>query len=297
MDHRHLHRRGQQRWLFLAIAVFVLPHSQLQAEEKCNGSPVQYVVQISVGEGDTPETLRASALQQAQEEIIHQYCGSEVASTTTLEDSMVASHRVLDVSRGLITSLKQLDKGRFFSSELKERPGTIAHFFEVRVEATPQRLAGNPDPEFRVNATLDKSGYTDGDTARMQIELNKAAYVYVFSIGWDSSIALLYPTRLDSQDQRMAGTFQVPPADGIPFRMATLPTQKSKHVREFLLVVATKKPIDLQRSGINEAVARPRSIDDTASQSALAESLLKLRRDQVAETAVSYELYRRSPAD
>ena len=286
-----------QRWLLVACWGLLAFAPLARAQGGCDGTAVQYSVRVPVGEGDTPETLRASAIQQAQEQIVRQYCGSDVSSTTVLEDSMVASHRVLDVSRGLITSLKMADNGRFVSGEIKDQPGITANFFELKIEATPRRLPGDPDPAFYVRAAMDRESYTEGDTGRIRIELSQTAYVYVFSIGADRSISLLFPTRLEVDNRRVAGAFQFPTDDSNPLRFYSLAKQKSRHIREFVLVVATKRPLDLKYSGIAEAVGTPVSVNDTASQFALANSLLKLKRDEVAQAAVAYEIYRKSSTE
>ncbi len=263
-----------------------------QTTDNCNGKPVQHTVKLPVGEGDSLENLRSLALLQAQTEIIQQHCGSDVSSTTIVEDSMLASHRVIDISRGLITSIRMLGGGHF---EAVRHKGTESfNVFIVTFEATPTRLKGRADPEFSVSARLDKEAYNHGDHGRLSGTITQAAYLYVFSIGADDSVSLVFPTDANPQNHFGPGDFSLFDNKNKALAFATLPGQKSRSVREYLVVLATKKPLDLRSTGIRQAVGGIRTIADTAASGALARAMLELRRDEIAQTAVAYELYRKA---
>jgi hypothetical protein len=266
-----------------------------QETDSCNGKPVQHTIKLPVGEGDTPENLRNMALLQAQAEIIQENCGSDVSSTTVVEDSMLASHRVLDISRGLITSIRLLDRGHF--ETIQGKSGEAFNTFVVKVEATPMRLPGRADPEFTVSARMDKDAYNDGDYGILTGSVTQAAYLYVFSIGADSAVSVVFPTAVSPKNQVAPGDFKLFDPEKVPLRFGVLPTQKSKSVREYIVVVATKRPLDLAGTGIREAVGGIRTISDTAASTALARAILKLKRDEVAQTAVTYEIFKKPPTD
>jgi hypothetical protein len=116
----------------------------------------------------------------------------------------------------------------------------------------------------------------------------------------DHAISLLFPTRLDAAGSNyiMLPQFVYPTPqhliEGRKLRLAFDPSVESEHVPEYMKVLATKVPLDLNGSGIEEAINKPRHAGDTAASTALAKVLAKMKRENVAFGVVSYELYRSS---
>jgi len=295
MDHRwpamSFHAFGA-----LIVCVLFSPTVWVQQPEGCDGTPVEYSVSIQVGEGDTKESLRQRAKEQAEREIIERYCGSVITSTTQVADSQVVADSILQASRGVITDLEALDGGHYESREDKDQPGRPVDFYKLTVRATAARMAGTDDPNFKLQAVMNKAEYSDGETGQLTVTLGEPAYLYIFNVGSDSSISILFPNRIFKDNYVAPGVFHYPSPEqqgqGVNLRFAAAEGQVSQHLREYMEILATKIPLDLSQSKIREAINRPLSIRDTAPNTELAKLLLKLHRDQVTATTVAYEIYR-----
>jgi hypothetical protein len=169
-------------------------------------------------------------------------------------------------------------------------------FYKLTVRATATRMAGTDDPGFTLHASMNKAEYSDGEAGQLTVTLGEPAYLYVFNVGRDSSISLLFPNRIFKDNHVAPGVFYYPSPEqqeqGVKLRFAAAEGQASQHLREYMEVLATKVPLDLSQSKIREAINRPLSIRDTAPSTELARLLLKLHRDQVTATMVAYEIYR-----
>jgi hypothetical protein len=202
----------------------------------------------------------------------------------------------LQASRGVITNLEPLDAGHYESREDKGQPGRSADFYKLTVRATAARMPGSDDPNFKLQASMDKAQYSDGEAGQLTVTLGEPAYLYIFNVGSDSSISLLFPNRIFKDNYVAPGVFHYPSPEqqgqGVNLKFAAAEGQASQHLREYMEILATKIPLDLSQSKIREAINRPLSIRDTAPNTELARLLLKLHRDQVTATTVAYEIYR-----
>jgi hypothetical protein len=202
----------------------------------------------------------------------------------------------LQASRGVITNLETIGGGHYESREDKDHPGASMDFYNLTVRATATRMAGADDPNFKLQATMDKAVYSDGEAGQLTVTLGEPAYLYIFNVSSDRSISLLFPNRIFKNNYVAPGVFDFPSLEqqeqGVILRFAAAAGQASQHLREYMEILATKVPLDLSQSKIREAINRPLSMRDTAPSTELARLLLKLHRDQVTATTVAYEIYR-----
>lgn len=300
MGHRRLALGLYALWT-LAVSVSFTLTAWAQESHGCDGTSVEYQVSIPAGEGDTQESLQQRAVAQAEREIIEKFCGSTVTSSTQVADSQVVADSISQASRGLISSLEIVVGGHYESQEEKDHPGRFINLYKLTVRAAPTRMAGADDPNFRVQAYMDKAAYNDGESGQLTVTLegNDSAYLYIFNVSSDSSISLLFPNRVVKDNYAPPGVFYYPSAEqqeqGLKLRFAAAPGQKSEHLREYMEILATKRKLEgLSQSKIQEAINRPLSIRDAAPSTELARLLLKsnLKRDEVSTCFVPYEIYR-----
>ncbi len=75
---------------------------------------------------------------------------------------------------------------------------------------SPLGLQPEPVPGFEVSIQTDKSRYTIGDTARIQIHLSQRAYVYVFNIDSSGQVTQIFPNYYSQAPYLSRGTHILP---------------------------------------------------------------------------------------
>jgi hypothetical protein len=272
--------------------VFLL-RANLMAQEQslCDGRPHQNTVSIPWGPNDSMVKLEQMARERAERQVIDA-CGGSVESRTLVEDAQVVSDSVYLASQGIVTNFEILDK----------HPSRDFSFFVLTSRITAKRMTGKADPGFRVEASMDKPSYHDGETARITVRLTQPGYVYIFNVGSDDAISLLFPLHVgDTSDDNHVTSpeFRYPTDEqtnaGRRLRFKFDPKIESDVVTERMEILATKKPLDLNGSGIQEALRHPLYAGDTAMSTALGTVLATLGRGNITFAGVHYQVSRNIP--
>ena len=286
--------------MVILLLPFPLLAADLEAEERsgCNGVPIEKQIALAVGRGDTLDQLQQKAEAEAERQVLEENCGSFVASTTRVDHAKVVEDSVVQASQGLITSIEVTGQGAFESQKTPD--GKVTNLYKVSFKVGATRMPGAADPGFTVSAKMDKGAYNDGDAGRLTVWLSQPSYLYIFNIGSDGSISILFPNRLTKQNLVGPAPFMFPTEEqldqGQKLRFAVAPGQESERVTEYMEILATKRELrGLEESPIREAINRPLSIQETAPSTELGKLLLKsgLRRDEIATSTVAYEIYRK----
>lgn len=106
-------------------------------------------------------------------------------------------------------------------------------------EAVPLGIVIEPPAgELTVRIWVDKPAYAIGETVRINFELNKPAYVYIWDITPDGKVTQIFPNQYEPQNYFPAGVHSIPsPGKAYQFRV-TPPTGT-----EWLQIMATTIPI------------------------------------------------------
>lgn len=107
-------------------------------------------------------------------------------------------------------------------------------------QPAPLMLVPRPpeDTDFNVQVWTDRKTYSIGDSARINFQINKNAYVYILHHEPGEGVKLVYPNRWESNDPRRAGVHQLPTARysfGVTGPSGT----------KYLQALATTKKIDI----------------------------------------------------
>ncbi len=106
-------------------------------------------------------------------------------------------------------------------------------------EAVPLGIVIEPPAgELTVRVWVDKPAYSIGETVRINFELNKPAYVYIWDIAADGKVTQIFPNQYDPQNFFQAGVHTIPtPGKAYQFQV-TPPTGT-----EWIQIMATTVPI------------------------------------------------------
>jgi hypothetical protein len=185
----------------------------------------------------TASEAKQLALRQARAMAIANATGIEVRSQTIVKDFMVAGDFIKTLSQGYVRAEHII---RW--EQEKYQPATVdtpIPIFKVHLKACVLPRASLRDPEFIVNAELNKPVYVPGERAKLTVTSSRRAQVAIFNLTADDRVGVymgqpgIGPPLLLEPNQ--PETF---PPQGVSLVME-LPTGQQR-TSEAFLVVATK---------------------------------------------------------
>ena len=180
------------------------------------------------------------ATQSAQKAAIEKHSGVQlkVAQSRIIQEKNLEINRddYLQISNflseGIVTDSKVLNKEvvEFLSDR----------YLKVEIKVRVQKINGEPDPNFKLEANLDRNVYTEGDPLVIDVRTSKDSYLYVFNIAPDQSVSVLLPNKILKDNFVKKSTLvQVPPKkSGVTYRATLLPEQES--FQEIIKIIAIK---------------------------------------------------------
>lgn len=220
--------------------LFLIPHLPLHG-----GDPVTVVVEgRAVMEGITREQAKSAAIRQAYRNGIREALGVVVDAQSFVKDGLFTGEFVHAISHGHVVKETLLSQG--IDTYQKTPESDPIPVYLVKMELTIVAEGGEPDPSFKVDARLNKAGFSEGEEMWVNVEATQDCWLMVLNIAANNDIAVLFPNDLQRDNFLKAGqVLQVPSererALGIRFRVAPLPGHEKN--REFIKVIATKRPI------------------------------------------------------
>lgn len=210
------------------------------------GEPVTVTAEGRVVfENVTRDEAKSKAIRQAYKKGIRKAMGVEVQAQSFVRDGMFAGEFVHAISYGDIISEKILEQK--FDVWQKTPDSDPLPVYYVKMELTIVAQEGMPDPTFKVDVSLNKTGFTAGDELWMNVRATKDCYIIVLNIAANNDIYVLYPNDYQPDNQLVKNqTLQIPSKaereSGLRIRVANL--EGSSADREFIKVIATKRPIE-----------------------------------------------------
>ena len=189
---------------------------------------------------------RQAALDQARRKAVEQALGVEVRGDTVMQNDQIVQDLSRSLARGRILTETILDEGPVDPSarrgDLARSPVLRAYHLRLRAEVQP----AGPEARLGLRASLDKPLYTDGEEVALRVEVDRDAFLYIFNVGEDSAVTLLYPNGYEAGNLLRAHAPFIFPSDalrtqGVRLR-ARLPAGRARST-ETLKVLALKEPL------------------------------------------------------
>jgi hypothetical protein len=278
-------------------ALLAAPVGAQQAQRVvCDGTVFQYTTTIGGGEDVSPKELEEMAAEQLKKEVLDQ-CGNVISSVSEVSHSQITLDRMIASFTGIITQYRQI---RWQRAEESGETVESTQKYELTVELAVRELPGKPDPDFNVTAKTDQMVYRDGDAAEIEFTLSRPAWVYIFNVS-GGIVAQIFPNTYAANNEFAPGSATYPTGRESPpqkIRLVADAGRRELRWKESFVVIATRKPLDLAKLGVKEAVNRPLGQGESADENVFARFLLDsgLRRDEVAQAHVVYEMERRQKA-
>ncbi len=202
----------------------------------------------------TPEEARSEALKHARLEAMEQAQLEIVGTTIRLirdgdggekYDSFLKFVRT--VARGRI-----LEEEILFS-DLEKQPspeGTEPVYrYRVTLRAKVQPEETEPDPSFRLELSLNRTVFQEGETLELQMTSTHDCYLTLFNLYSSDSLRVLFPNEVSPFSFLAAGEVMKIPPEGSGWDLPLFLAPGVRKDREAVLAVATKVKVPFDAPG------------------------------------------------
>lgn len=189
----------------------------------------------SVGsEYDPPKEVLERARNEAKRKAIEEAVGSFVRSHTLVTNAQLAEEMTFARVRG------RIDKVQIIS---EERDKIDPNIYRVKLRALVRPVYPEEGEGISVKLSLSKSALKEGEEVKIYYQTNNDCYVYLFSIGADNSVTLLFPNSLYQDNFVKANNGRVFPPDDSPIHLRAMRLQefKNKLSEERVKLIATRQ--------------------------------------------------------
>lgn len=277
----------QSRLSLLIVFYVSMPLFCLQAQEL---TWVTAEGTVTMDDSITREQARTLALQAAERAAVQKAVSENVSSETLLVNLKLSGNIIGAIPFGKITK-KEITHEGFVNNRKKNRKDP-APAYKVKIKAGVSEETEGFDPEFRLNASLNKTRFKHNEEMQLRIQPTKACYISIFNILEDEKILRLIPNRHKPYNYLKENEIfyfpdNIDRSRGLAL-MAQVP-EKKNIVSESFLILGMKRPLKLDLKNIREAVFGTH-IEKTALMQDLIKNISGIPMDQRGEELINYEI-------
>ena len=263
----------------LFLALLLLP---LRAHAAETPAWVEATGESLGSEYDPPKEVMERAKNEAKRQAIEEAVGSYIRSHTLVSNSQLAEDMTYARVRGRIEKVQIISE---------ERDKNEANLYRVKLRALVRPVYPEEGEGISVKLSLSKSALREGEEVKIYYQTNSDCYVYLFSVGADNSVTLLFPNSRDSDNLVKANSGRQFPPEESPIRLKAmgLPEFSDKLSRERVKIIATRQKEVLLR-GFQEGMFKVYDARSTALVGDLARKLNQLDPADWGEALAEYTI-------
>ncbi|MGD9809427.1 MAG: DUF4384 domain-containing protein [Deferribacterales bacterium] len=238
-----------------------------------------------MGDADTYKETVSRAKNDALRNAVEDAVGVFIKSMSMVSNGQLADDLVYAGVRGHVVKSEVLAEG--FDTEDKR-------LYRVRIKALIEPYMPDVSGRLSVDLVLDKEELRENDKISVSYKTSDNAYVYIFSIGADGSVTLIFPNSIDRNNYTEKGKVYTYPQNGSEITLFArfLPDFKGKSAKESVKIIATKEREDLLPLGFQEGLFLVYDARSTNMISDLIRRLNKLEPDTWTEATSAYTIVR-----
>lgn len=254
---------------------------------------------ISFGQQDTKHQAKAQAISEARAKAIEGFLGVKVQDRfmNFMQESSLKGQVGLTESLIRVTQLGRILK----EVVLRVGPEDAGDRYFAHIRACVVPLTDQSDKGFKVDVSLNRTRFVDGDEGLITVTATRDAYLYIYSVDVDWNAVMLFPNDFAPDNHvKTGGVFLFPTEElkqrGVKVK-ARLPVGAVVSA-EMIRVIASKEPLPL--SLIDPATKNAtQKYDRARSESLGAGTFLnlmhKLNATQIewVEDAQAFTIYKR----
>jgi hypothetical protein len=213
------------------------------------GEGVVIVEGNSSMENITKEEARRLAIEDAERNAVEQVAGVTVSADTLVSNFTVSSDVISAIPYGKIIEREIIEEDiQVIKDETKDktkgRPSSIYH---VKLKAKVAKEKGSIDPYFKLEASLNRSVFKDGEEMQIKIKPARDCYITIFNILEDDSVLTLIPNRHIRDTLIKANEYLIFPDESMVKMGINLKVHgvEGKNVtKEKIYILCFKQPVD-----------------------------------------------------
>jgi len=269
--------------LKLFILQFVFPIPFARAEE------VTWVtVEGTAALADISKTeARSRAIADARRKAVEKVVGVDISAETLVVNFRLSGSLIGAIPYGRVVDSEIIEETVDSSNQDKD-----SQTYRVKMKASVAEETAGGDPNFRLEAYLNRASFRDGDEMRMSIRSTQDCYISVFIILEDEKIIRLIPNRFKTYNFLQANeTFLFPDENdtalGITLKVHA--PEGDKAVTETLYIVAFKQDLTFDNAGFQEGIYGVYD-GQTAFIQDLIKEIISIPLSERAEKLMQYEI-------
>lgn len=267
-------------------------HSSLSDDAHSEGVWVTVEGVVLFTDEYTISEVKARSRIEARRSAVEKAVGHFVRGSTVVYNYVLAEDLVQTVARGLVVEEQILEEG---VRESVHESGTKALFYVTKLKAKVKRVHAEHKEHFKVQGVLNKTVFHSKDEMQVRVTSSRDAYLYIFNIGQDNSVTVLYPNRFAQDGSISAGKELVFPDDklrslGIVLRV--VPPPGSTKATERIKLIAVTHKTDFIKDRFKESIFQVYDGKDTGLITDLLKALSALDDSEWAESTIAYEVNR-----
>jgi len=196
-------------------------------------------------ENITKEDARRLAIEDAERNAVEQVAGVTVSADTLVSNFTVSSDVISAIPYGKVIEREIITENiQVIKDETKGRPYSIYH---VKMKVKVAKEKGVADPYFKLDASLNRTVFKDGEEMQIKIKPARDCYITIFNILEDDSVLTLIPNRHIRDTFIKANEYLIFPDEGIKKMGINLKVHgvDGKNItKEKIYILCFKQPVD-----------------------------------------------------
>jgi len=235
---------------YLLLTAYCLLPTAVFAEDAAfplnkGGEGVVTVEGNSSMENITKEDARRLAIEDAERNAVEQVAGVTVSADTLVSNFTVSSDVISAIPYGKVIEREIITENiQVIKDETKGRPYSIYH---VKMKVKVAKEKGVADPYFKLDASLNRTVFKDGEEMQIKIKPARDCYITIFNILEDDSVLTLIPNRHIRDTFIKANEYLIFPDEGIKKMGINLKVHgvDGKNItKEKIYILCFKQPVD-----------------------------------------------------
>jgi hypothetical protein len=239
------------------------------------------------------DEVRGRARDEARRNAIEQAVGVFVRSASVLHNSQITDELISSVARGVIEEEHWTTEEIQEVKEEKKRNGPAMAVYHTTIRAQVRPVRVERRAGFEVRGGLNKTVFQDNEEAFIKIRSTQPAFLHVFSVTQDGSVTLLLPNKFVERNQIAPDHEIVFPSEtlrGMGVRLRVSLPRGQKLAREYIKVIATRKPVRLAGEHGSSDVFKTYTGTENGLIQDVIKRLAQLEDEEWSETTLPYEV-------
>ncbi|TSA00843.1 MAG: DUF4384 domain-containing protein [Nitrospiraceae bacterium] len=258
---------------------------------------------VSFGHNDTKHQAMAQAISEARAKAIEGFLGVKVQDRfmNFQQESSLKGQVGLTESLLRVTQLGRILKEVVIGHGPRDAGECAGCRYAAHIRACIVPLADHSDKGFKVDVSLNRTRFVDGDEGLIQVMATRDAYLYIYSVDVDWNAAMLFPNDFVADNHVKAGQALIFPSEDLKKRgvrvKARLPAGATVSA-EMIRVIASKEPLPpalIDPAAKDETQKGTRSTSESLGTGTFLNLMHKLQATQTewVEDAQAFTIYKK----